>query len=363
MKSNTTGAVRPKRFLIIKLNHLGDTLLLTPSLSYLRSRFPDARIDVVVRKGCEAVLEGNPDIHRVFTVAPPSKERSVANRESFFNLLREVWRSRYDYAFDLSNSDRAKLLVLASRAAVRGINDSCCYLGWKRWIFNHFSHFEWARQHQVLRDFRTIVDVLDFPEVATPNDEECPSLFVNSDVDLSPLCAAIPKLKLKAPFVVIHPVSRWQFKQWLPENWAQVADSLFEQKGLQVVFSCGPSANERIYIESILSICKCQHLTTDGKLSLRELAALMKRAHLFLGVDTVAMHLAAAVQLPSVVLFGPSSEWSWHPWRSPYQLVLGDCSCKKSRRFICDKSKIYPCMAAIEVDSVLRVANDFLHGK
>jgi len=94
------------KVLLVKLNHLGDTLLATPTLRLLRNRFPQAEIDVVVRAGCEAVLEGNGDASRVITV-PGAK------------ALLAVLGRRYDYAFDLSSSDRAKLLILASLARAR----------------------------------------------------------------------------------------------------------------------------------------------------------------------------------------------------------------------------------------------------
>jgi heptosyltransferase III len=87
---------------------------------------------------------------------------------------------------------------------------------------------------------------------------------------------------------------------------------------------------------------------------------LLGRAKLFLGVDTVMMHLAAAMQTPSVALFGPSSEWSWHPWQCRHEMVLGACSCKATRRFVCDKNKPYPCMEKITVDAVMAAANKLL---
>ena len=72
------------------------------------------------------------------------------------------------------------------------------------------------------------------------------------------------------------------------------------------------------------------------------------------------MHIAAAVQTPSVALFGPSSEWSWRPWQAPHELVLGECACKATRQFVCDKSRIYPCMERIGVDEVRAAAAKFL---
>jgi heptosyltransferase-3 len=72
------------------------------------------------------------------------------------------------------------------------------------------------------------------------------------------------------------------------------------------------------------------------------------------------MHLAAAMQTPIVALFGPSSEASWRPWQCPHELVLGDCPCKVTRQFICDKSRPYPCMERIQVDAVLQAAERVL---
>ncbi|MGQ0654644.1 MAG: glycosyltransferase family 9 protein [Betaproteobacteria bacterium] len=308
------------KLLLAKLNHLGDTLLLTPTVRALRQKYPDARIDVVVRPGCEAVLEGNHDISNVVT--------SDA-------ALGRVFGQRYDYAFDLSNSDRAKVLIALSAAKVRAINEWHAELGWKRAVFNRFTHFEWAREHQVLRDYRAVADVIDIPEVGP--------LVLDTSVEV-PAPAG--------PYAVVHPVSRWAFKEWLPDRWALLADRLARQHGLQVVFSSGPAPRERAYVQSILNLSSQRHGTTGGELTLRQLGRLIRGARLFAGVDTVAMHIAAAVQAPVVALFGPSSEWSWRPWQTRHQLVLGPCSCKVTREFVCDKSAVYPCMAAITAESV-----------
>jgi len=314
------------KLLLAKLNHLGDTLLLTPTLRALRRAHPDATIDVVVRKGCEAVLEGNPDVSRIITVPG-------------FGAFAAVARRRYDYAFDLSNSDRAKLLIALSAARVRAINDWHAELGWRRHLFNRFSHFAWGPEHQVLRDYRAVADVL---PLAAPG-----PLVLDTDV---PLDAPSP------PYVVIHPVSRWKFKQWLPQHWAAVADTLSEA----VLFSYGPG--EEAEIDEILRHSRKKHRKIDG-LTLRQLGGLIRGARLFLGVDTVAMHIAAAVQTPAVALFGPSSEWSWRPWQAPHELVLGDCSCKRTRQFVCDKSRPYPCMQGISTAQVLAAVEKLLAGQ
>lgn len=343
------------KVLLVKLGHLGDTVLLTPTLRLLRGRFPGAQIDVMVRSGCEVVLRGNPDVTRIIPVGSPEKEnRSFLRelRESGAALRRIAIGRRYDYAFALSGSDRAIFWVAASRAAVRCFNDFPALSGWRRKIFTNSTGFDWTREHQVLRDFHTVAGVVD--QHAQPG-----PLRFEPQVEEEVVREKLPWLRQSDALAVIHPTSRWAFKQWLPERWAAVADNL-AARGLHVVFSCGPAARETELVRSTLAMAQARHHSTDGRLSLHELGWLLGRAQLFLGVDTVTMHLAAAMQVPTVALFGPSSEWSWHPWQCRHELVMGDCSCKAGRVFVCDKSKPYPCMARITVEAVGEAASRLL---
>ena len=334
--------------LVIKLNHLGDTLLLTPTIHFLRARFPDARIDVIVRKGCEVVLEGNPDINSVFvTASPEHKRRSGADSVSdFFTIFSNVFMKGYDFAFDLSESDRAKLWLLLSRAKHRCVNDAYGTLGGKKWLVNCVSDYKWASEHQVQKDFHTVLDCMELTGRAG-------QLRFYPQVDDSTIAKKLPFIIGGGDFVVLHPASRWAFKQWMPERWAEIADIIRRDHGLTVVLSCGPEQREIDLVSEIRHHAKEEYFSTDGSITLHELGWLLGRARLFLGVDTVVMHLAAAMQTPIVALFGPSSEWSWRPWQCDHELVLGDCECKRTRKFICDKTKTYPCMEKIQVKHVI----------
>jgi heptosyltransferase-3 len=340
------------KILLIKLNHIGDTLLLTPTINFLARKFPGAQLDVMVRAGCDAVLRGHPSISRLIPIANPDK-----NARTIAGTLRENWQAlkwlagqRHDYAFALTVSDRAILWSLVSGARCRVTNDVCGEWGGKRRYFHRLSQFDWSREHQVLRDFRTVADLIE-PD-ATPG-----PLTFHPQISERELLEKFPELSRCNRLAVIHATSRWAFKQWLPERWAAVADALHREHGYSVAFTAGPAPAELAHLQAILGQARESHLNLAGKTSLHELGRLLGRAQLFLGVDTVAMHLAAAMQAPTVALFGPSSEWSWHPWQCRHELVLGECSCKATRQFVCDKSKPYPCMQKITVAEVLAAAD------
>lgn len=339
------------KILLCKLNHLGDTLLLTPTIRFLKEKNPGAQIDVLVRSGCETILSCNPDVNNVIPVArPESSERTCQSAVSeFLNAFSKLFLRRYDYAFDLSDSDRSKLWMLLSASKVRCVNDAYNTLGRKRWAVNRVSRFKWGREHQVLKDFQTILDC--FSLTGDPG-----KLQFHTNGNESSVIEKLPYFSDIGKFIIIHPTSRWAFKQWDARRWSKVADILKREYNRNVIVTCGPDKREVAMARKILELAEEEHFTTEGRINLHELGWVISRAELFLGIDTVSMHLAAAVQTPIVALFGPSSEWSWRPWLCEHELVLGECDCKKTRNFICDKSKIFPCMERIQVKDVIDVA-------
>jgi heptosyltransferase III len=335
-------------FLLCKPGHIGDVLLLTPTIRFLRDRFPEARIDVVVRRGTEGVLDGNPDLSRLFLLPGSEDERGRGARRlrDTVRLVRGVVGQRYDYAFDFANSDRSRLWMLLAGAKERCAHNAYGELKGKAHFYTFHSPFPWGPEHQALKDFRLVADALNVPGEPGP-------LVINTDLDAAPIRQRFPFLAESGPWVVIHPTSRWPFKQWLPDRWAAVAACLAETWGLRVVLSCGPDPREGEHLDQILRHAARPYPCIRGQATLRELAWILRQARLFCGVDTVAMHIAAAARTPVVALFGPSSEWSWRPWQTTHELALGPCSCKATRRFVCDKSRPYPCMEAITTSDVV----------
>jgi len=121
-------------------------------------------------------------------------------------------------------------------------------------------------------------------------------------------------LNLPTKFIHFHPVSRWLFKCIDDKIAAQIIDFIENNLHTKVVITAAPTKKELKKIANILKFTKSNPINLAGKLTLKETAALNKRALMFVGVDTAIMHIAAANDIPVVAFFGPSGAFHWGPW-------------------------------------------------
>jgi len=98
----------------------------------------------------------------------------------------------------------------------------------------------------------------------------------------------------------------------------------------------------------------------SGQLSLKQLAALTANARCFVGVDSVPMHIAAAMQTPVVALFGPSGDLEWGPWQVRSRVITSDHTCRPCGMDGCAGSKVSDCLTSIPVERVLRAVQEVL---
>jgi heptosyltransferase-3 len=330
--------------LFVKLKHIGDSLLLTPTLTAARAAYPDASIWVVVRRGCEGILAGCPAIDRVLTAAAPEAEsRSAWNWLEDWRLLRQLRRQRFDYAFELSDGDRGRWLVCLSGTRFRCANaiTHSFHWWWRPW-FNWLSTFNWLDRHRVEKDFFTVSGRLALGDRVPPLTFVCER-------------AEVPGLgQQPGQFAVFHPGTRWQRKRWPVEKWVQLGRFLLERLP-QIVISVGSDEKEVALAAELQSALGAAALSTQGRLSWAQLAGLLYQARLFVGVDTAAMHLAGACQCPTVAIFGSSKAIEWRPWQVPHRLVRPP---EETRRALPEEHQIQ----AVDVAAVARACLDMLAG-
>ena len=140
--------------------------------------------------------------------------------------------------------------------------------------------------------------------------------FLPLESEIPPLTFARERTDLWAPgkslenFAVLHPGARWIRKRWPREQWIELGRKL-AALNLPLTVSAGPDSEEVELAGTIANALGPAAITTEGKLSWPQLAGLLYRARLFVGVDTAAMHLAAACHCPTVAIFGASRSPTW----------------------------------------------------
>ncbi len=336
------------RLLFVKLRHIGDALLLTPTLAAVKQAMPKAEIWVVVRGGCEGILAGCPHIDQLRTAMIPERGKArEAHRGADWRLLRELRAARFEHAFELSGGDRGRWMVALSGTRGRSTTTSAMVFP-KHWkiAFNRPAVKRRYGYHEVQRDYMTVREILSLPDVIPP------LTFIKE--------AMLPWKPAEEvrDFAVIHPGTRWAKKAWSEARWVELGRALLKRVPY-VVVSVGPDAEERALGERIRAALGTAVFSTDGQTSWAQLAGLLQRAKFFVGVDTAAMHLAAACDCPTVALFGDSKVFEWYPWRVRHRLIRAHQWLSEKQ---CSSMSGEALMDAIPCERVLEAVEDVLAG-
>lgn len=331
------------RILLIQLKHLGDVLLISPVIAALRAAFPRASISALTPVGMEAMLTEHPQLTEVLTV-----DRRQRSPRQLWDFVRGLRRRRFDLVLEFSGGDRGACYTWLTGAGTRvGFDHPRRALWQRRFAFTLLAPQPPLREHTVMKNL-ALVRALGI-EPGQPRLEFFWSAPTEQQVrEILAQHGLAPK-----NFVVIHPPARWLFKCWTAPGYAQVIDALQNDYRLPVVLTAGPAPQEMALIQEILALVRKRPVNLAGKLDLKALGALIAQARLFLGVDSAPMHLAAAVETPSVVLFGPSGPYNWRPWGQGHIVLTKDLDCQPCGRDGCDGAKLSRCLTEITVAEVL----------
>jgi heptosyltransferase-3 len=298
------------RILLIKPKQIGDTILLTPTLSGIRQAYPDAEIWVLIRRGCESILAGCPGIHRILRLACDDKaSRTWGDVLRQVGIFAQLATTRFDYVFELGDGHRGRLFARTARTSRRyAVRPSKPVPGGKYPGFTAISSYDWHSTHRVEKDYHSVAEFLPLPE------EIPPLQFERSSVR-----PWAPAQRLE-DFAVLQIGTRQDYNRWMFEGWRAVCAHLLGRVST-VVVTCGAEAKETVEADALKAEFGARVLCTRGEADWPQMADLLYRARLYVGPATGAMHLAAACRCPAVVMFGRTIEDHWRPWRSVYRAV------------------------------------------
>jgi heptosyltransferase-3 len=277
---------------------LGDVLLVTPLIRSIKQAWPRAAVDVLAIEGTEGFLLSNPDVSQLIIV--PQKPGWWRH----FRLLARLLR-RYDLAVSALPSDRAVLYAwLAGKLRIAPL-DPAKAQRWKQSLLSAWAPFDNMATHTVRMNLQ-LAKLLGI----TPVGEVVVSWTVGDEASLQ---QKLPDNWLSLPFAVLHVFPKFPYKMWHASGWRALARWLVDQ-GIRVVLTGSAAPDEMAYVENVYKDLPKSALNLSGQLSLPENAYLVSRTRLYVGPDTALTHMAAALGVPTVALYGPSNPVKWSPW-------------------------------------------------
>ena len=306
-----------KNILIIKPSSLGDIVLALPALMALRKSFPDAEISWLIRPEFAPLLENHPHLTRIIPFDRKFLGKAWFSRKAFaafIALIRQLSRSNFDAIFDFQGLFRTASLSRLSGCKKRfGMANA-----------REFGRIFYTHKVPQNQDCIHLVDYyLKIVKAAGASDVGVQFVLPQDDVAADSVRKLLAKHSIEPDnYAVLVPGSAREDKRWPIERFAQLADRISSSFGLSVIMA--GSAPERSYIEKSKETANVSVANLAGKTSLAELVALLKDARLVVSGDTGPGHIAAALGVPVVLIFGPTNPARVEPYKRSECVVAVD---------------------------------------
>ncbi|HRD54496.1 MAG TPA: glycosyltransferase family 9 protein [Flavobacteriales bacterium] len=266
-----------KRFLLIQTAFLGDAVLATALLEKLRAFYPDAAIDLVVRKGNDGLFAGHPFLNTLYIW-----DKRKGKTRDLFRLIGELRKTEYDHIINCQRFFSTGLMTMLARGKEK--------IGYDK---NPLSLLFTRKVKHVIGDGRHEVDRLNaLIEHLTDGTRPLPGLYPTPEANDA------AKVFMAGDYVCIAPASVWFTKQWPEQKWIELIKSLPVERRVLLIGAPGDGALcERI------AMTAGRGEVLAGKLSLLGTAALMKGASMNYVNDSAPLHIASAMNAPVTAIF------------------------------------------------------------
>lgn len=347
-----------KRLLIIRPDHLGDALLATPAIKQLRRAHPDLQIHVLCGPWSAELLARFPAIDQVRPLPFPAFVRERRADNAYLLALRWSRRLREAGGYHCAIIMRPDDWWSAMLAYLAGIP--------RRIGYHHANVAPLLTERQALRHEHAVLQNLRLVKAWTGETDRAD---IRLEIPLNTADSAFIEGRLaeldinRQRLICIHPGSGAASKLWQVDKWAALADSLRSSLDCAIVFT-GAASESKLVAAIRAQMTQAGH--SIGATSIGQLAALYAKASLVLGPDSGALHVAAALQTPTIALFGPADPVEFAPWGDPARQVVfaSDLACAPCRilDWRDDDPAFHPCVRDIKVDQVLNAALRILSG-
>jgi len=275
---------------IVKLSALGDIVHAMVVLQFIKKNLPDATIDWVVEEGFKDILANNPDIHQVHTV----NLKQAKQQRSFKLLFKELRKLRalnkYDLVIDTQGLIKSAIVArVIPSVQTFGFDKASLRESFAAKFYSATCNIDYA-ENIIQRNVVVVANALNITVSLDDILNKQPFLYSNSQIS----SALISKTKSN---IALIPGASFKSKVYPVEQYAQIVEEL----DANVIILWGDES-ERLMADKIHQIAP--QVRIANKLTLDELKALISQMHLVIGGDTGPTHMAWALNIPSITLFG-----------------------------------------------------------
>lgn len=331
-----------KRILVINLMHIGDLLLVTPVLRTLRTNFPAAHLAIMADAKLADLVKYNANIDELIAVDKKGYHNKLGN---YIKLIGEIRSRKFDLVVNLHRNERASFLAgLSGAGKIVGYSTVGPHLFFDKVIENRKE-----TKHQVEAHFDVLRETLGITRI----DDRGLEMWLDEASEATADRMWQDAFTQEPDTVVgLNIGASWATKKWPKEYYAEVADRIIE-KGYGVAFFGGPMDVETVQ-QAIGHMKNGNHsrlAVFTGRVSLLELAALLKKCRVLATNDSGPMHVSVAVGTPVVAVFGASPVTGFAPYDRRSIAIKSPVDCHPCGEHECDHLS---CMWEIKPDEVVK---------
>jgi len=341
--------------LLIQLGDIGDVVLSFPCIRALRENFPEANIIVAVREKAKELIE---DCQWATDVIFIKEEKrtwvdELKYQKTFFSRLRGF---RFDLTIDIKPGERGAILTFLSGAKQKLSFYASDGKLWRNRVFTHLMLPQPEPGQHMSRHYLSLLEAYDIR-----TDHTWPEHHVSQD-KLQKARALLKRIGVSPHRVIValQPFSLWKYKEWGVTEYIQLVKWLISEYHVSVIIT--GSLDERKRADEIIGKCQMEAYNLAGKTSIGTLAAVFKACKLFIGVDSAGVHIAAAVGIPTVGIFGPSSVSDWAPRGKHHHVVHKAFPCVPCTDKGCQDSEFSRCLKELTLEEVKTVVKSKADG-
>jgi heptosyltransferase-2 len=330
-----------KKIMVRSTNWVGDAVMTTPAMGTLRSAFPEAEIVVVANPLVSELFSYHPYCDRVIVYDKNGPHKGLAG---LWRFSRELGRERFDLAVLLQNAIEAALM-----ASLAGIPRRAGYrTDARRLLLSHGVPVGQTEKQLHHTDYyQQMLQQLGMEG----GDGNLHLSCTKEELDWA------QKTLGAGDWVAINPGAAYgAAKRWFPERFAETADGLAAEYGVNIVLTGGPGEKE--IGQDIAAAMSAKPLNLIGQTSVRQLMAVLASVRLLVSNDSGPMHVGAAFGVPIVAVFGPTDHTTTSPKADSCRIIRKATDCAPCLLRQCPTD--HRCMKAITATDVLAGARDLL---